>query len=170
MYGSGLDAYCMLGAVIAEGGLPPNRLVLVVPPSCVPPALSSQEIFTTIANHLQQLEVRVVRDAELVAMETGDEGQLSALQLRAGEGVVTLPCAALIHMHNKQVDQHLFKGSSVNFFKKYIYIQHFSAMNNAYLVFDSRLVISSNHCTNDPSIFAAGPLTKFSRKYRSDEW
>lgn len=111
VYGSGLDAYCMLGAVIEEGGLPPERLILVVPPSSLPPAFPNEEISTTVANHLQQLAVRVVGDAELVAMETGDEGQLSALQLRTGEGVVTLPCAALVHVHVKQVDQQLFKGT-----------------------------------------------------------
>ena len=109
MYGGGLDAYCMLGAVVREGGLPPERLILVVPPS-LPPAFPNEEVATTVANQLQQLAVRVVRDAELVAMETEDEGQLSALQLRREGGVVTLPCAALVYMHEKRVDQRLFKG------------------------------------------------------------
>ncbi len=112
MYGGGLDAYCMLGAVMGEGGLPPDRLILVVPPcsSLLPPAFTNEEVATTVANQLQQLAVRVVRDAELVAMEIEDEGQLSGLQLRTGGGVVTLPCAALVHMHEKHVDQQLFKG------------------------------------------------------------
>ena len=110
MYGGGLDAYCMLGAVVREGGLPPERLILVVPPS-LPPAFPSEEVATTVANQLQQLAVRVVRDAELVAMETEDEGQLSALQLRREGGVVTLPCAALVHMHEKHVDEQLFEGT-----------------------------------------------------------
>lgn len=43
-------------------------------------------------------------------------------------------------------------------------------MNDACLVFDRRLVISTNHVTNDPLIFAAGPITKFSRRYRADQW
>ena len=111
VYGGGLDAYCMLGAVIDEGGLAPDRLILVVPPSSLPPAFSNDEIATTVANHLKQLAVRVVKDAELIAMEIEDEGQLSALRLRTGEGVVTLPCAALVYMTDKQVDQQLFKGT-----------------------------------------------------------
>ena len=45
-----------------------------------------------------------------------------------------------------------------------------TAVNDAYLVFDAHLVISTSHSTNDPLIFAAGPLTKFSRKYKTDEW
>ena len=31
-------------------------------------------------------------------------------------------------------------------------------------------MISSTNRTNDPFIFAAGPLTKFSRHYRADSW
>ena len=110
MYGGGLDAYCMLGAVMGEGGLPPERLILVVPPS-LPPAFPNEDVAATIANQLHQLAIRIVRDAELVAMETEDGGQLSALQLRTGGGVVSLPCSALVHMHEKHVDQQLFKGT-----------------------------------------------------------
>ena len=121
VYGDGLDAYCMLGAVLKEGSLPPERLVLVVPPS-LPPAFTNQELSTTITNHLQQLAVRVVRDAELVAMETGEGGQLSAIQLSEEGRVVTLPCAALVHMHNKQVDRQLFKGTlKIQFSRDYFY-------------------------------------------------
>ena len=46
----------------------------------------------------------------------------------------------------------------------------FRAVNGAYLVFDRRLVIDSDFQTNDPCIFAAGPLTKFSRRYHSEQW
>ena len=31
-------------------------------------------------------------------------------------------------------------------------------------------MINTNHETNDPLIFAAGPLTKFSRRYRAEQW
>jgi hypothetical protein len=42
-------------------------------------------------------------------------------------------------------------------------------MNQSSLVFDGRLVIDGNNHTNDSSIFAAGPLTKFKRGYYHDE-
>ena len=45
-----------------------------------------------------------------------------------------------------------------------------SAVNDACLVFDKRLVIDRDHLTNDPHILAAGPMTKFSRSYHSDQW
>ena len=46
----------------------------------------------------------------------------------------------------------------------------FKAINDACLVFDGRLVIDTKFCTNDVSIRAAGPLTKYSRRYYVDEW
>ena len=45
-----------------------------------------------------------------------------------------------------------------------------AALNDSCLVFDNRLVISTDHSTNDPHILAAGPLTKYSRQYRADNW
>lgn len=44
------------------------------------------------------------------------------------------------------------------------------AINQSSLVFDGRLVIDENDRTNDPSIFAAGPLTKFKRIYHRENW
>jgi len=38
-------------------------------------------------------------------------------------------------------------------------------MNHACLVYDGRLVIDAKFHTNDVSIRAAGPLTKFQRRY-----
>lgn len=46
----------------------------------------------------------------------------------------------------------------------------FKAVNDACLVYDGRLVIDTNFHTNDVSIRAAGPLTKFSNIYYANEW
>jgi len=42
------------------------------------------------------------------------------------------------------------------------------AINRACLVYDGRLVIDSSFHTNDASVRAAGPLTKYQRKYYSE--
>lgn len=44
------------------------------------------------------------------------------------------------------------------------------AINESCLVFDGRLVIDADFHTNDPCIRAAGPLTKFQRRYHAESW
>lgn len=46
----------------------------------------------------------------------------------------------------------------------------FKAINDACLVFDGHLVVDTTFHTNDSSIYAAGPLTKYSRRYHADQW
>lgn len=43
------------------------------------------------------------------------------------------------------------------------------AINQSSLVFDGRLVIDEHNRTNDTSIYAAGPLTKFKRGYYRED-
>ncbi|XP_069464175.1 cilia- and flagella-associated protein 61 [Ambystoma mexicanum] len=57
-----------------------------------------------------------------------------------------------------------------NFFKKRVDYEAFKAMNDACLVFDGKLVINTTFHTNDPTIRAAGPLTKFSNRYYANGW
>ncbi len=49
-------------------------------------------------------------------------------------------------------------------------IPKFTAINDACLVYDGRLVIDASFHTNDIAIRAAGPLTKFQRSYHADQW
>ena len=109
VYGGGLDAYSMLQAVLDEG-LPANRLILVVP-NGTPPAFFNQEIADSVSRLLETLAVKVVSGLELVGVEVEDD--LSALHLSGQQGTVTLPCAALVYLHHKQVNRQLFKGEYV---------------------------------------------------------
>lgn len=45
-----------------------------------------------------------------------------------------------------------------------------AGINNSCLVFDGRLVIDTECHTNDPVIYAAGPLTKYKRAFYCDEF
>lgn len=44
------------------------------------------------------------------------------------------------------------------------------AINESCLVYDGKLVVDSSFNTNDPRIRAAGPLTKYGRKYYAESW
>ena len=68
------------------------------------------------------------------------------------EEELQIACSLVICLQDKQVDSSAFR-----------------AVNHACLVFDYRLVVDTVFHTNDPNIFAAGPLTKYSRRYHS-EW
>ncbi|KAJ8389367.1 hypothetical protein AAFF_G00120750 [Aldrovandia affinis] len=56
----------------------------------------------------------------------------------------------------------------MNFSGRRVDYDAFKALNDAYLVFDGRLVIDAGFHTNDPIIRAAGPLTKFARSYHAE--
>jgi hypothetical protein len=45
-----------------------------------------------------------------------------------------------------------------------------TAINDACLVYDGKLVIDAAFHTNDVSIRGAGTITKFQRKYHADQW
>ena len=49
-------------------------------------------------------------------------------------------------------------------------VNFFSAINDACLVYDGRLVIDAAFHTNDVSIRGAGPLSKYQRSYHADQW
>jgi len=66
---------------------------------------------------------------------------------------VTLECGALFCFFSKEVDKAAF-----------------TAINCACLVYDGRLVINASFHTNDVAVRAAGPLTKFQRKYHCEPW
>jgi hypothetical protein len=44
------------------------------------------------------------------------------------------------------------------------------AINDSCLVYDGKIVVDKEFFTNDPVIRAAGPLTKFARRYHSESW
>jgi thioredoxin reductase len=43
----------------------------------------------------------------------------------------------------------------------------FSAINDAGLVYDGGVVVNESFLTNDPSIYAVGDFTRYSRRYKN---
>ena len=64
-----------------------------------------------------------------------------------------LPCMGFLSFYPRRIDQRTFL-----------------AANDSCLVFDGRLSIDADFKTNDPRIRAAGPLTKYIRRYYADSF
>ena len=65
--------------------------------------------------------------------------------------VLNLSCLAFLSLHPRRVEHRTFLSC-----------------NDSCLVFDGRLSIDAEFKTNDSRIRAAGPLTKYRRKYYAD--
>ncbi|XP_076442740.1 cilia- and flagella-associated protein 61-like [Babylonia areolata] len=70
--------------------------------------------------------------------------------------------------HQGEVDVRVLEDSNLCSFLEIYVSKRKESTNNAYLVYDGKLVIDAAFHTNDVSIRAAGPLTKFHRHYHVD--
>lgn len=95
--------------------------------------------------------VRVIVGYDITSYDV-EGNTLKGVMLSNKEEDMKINCSLVVCLHCKQVDTSAFR-----------------AINHACLVFDHRLVVDTLFHTNDPNIFAAGPLTKYSRSYHS-EW
>ena len=90
----------------------------------------------------------------LVGLDSDDSRLLTAAifeESNAGgsTSVSALPCNVLLCCGKKAIERATFE-----------------AINSNSLVYDGRLVVDHNFCTNDPVVYAAGVITKFARRYR----
>ena len=94
---------------------------------------------------------RASEGMRLVGAEADDDGVVCNCMLEAASGqIVAQPCTLLLCAGAKEVQRTTFH-----------------AINGNSLVYDGRLVVDTNFCTNDKAIYAGGVITKLSRRYRS---
>ncbi|NXK92481.1 CFA61 protein, partial [Formicarius rufipectus] len=154
VYGNTIDIYTTVEALLSLG-IDGSRIhVVQPPPGSAVPCLPSAELEGAVQGALSRAGVAVHRDGVLAQWGEGsDPERITWAAFTTATHPLTLPCAAFFNFAYRTVDYETFK-----------------AVNDACLVFDGRLVIDAKFCTNDVSIRAAGPLTKFSRRYYRDEW
>ncbi|KAJ1620362.1 hypothetical protein T492DRAFT_1078537 [Pavlovales sp. CCMP2436] len=149
VYGATLSAYCSVQALLARG-VQPERVRLVLPPGA-PTPFADPRVELRVRGALAALGVAVLDELRLLSVRAGSDGSISSVRLadKNGKHERELPCALLLTADEPDVDDAIFR-----------------ACNSNSLVYDGRLVIDARFRTSDASIFAAGPLTKFSRRYR----
>ncbi|XP_030303596.1 cilia- and flagella-associated protein 61 [Calypte anna] len=154
VYGNTIDIYTTVETLLSLG-IGGSRIHLVQPPlssniSC----LNNNEIESAVEEALAEAGVSVYRDSILAQWDEGDDPDLiTCAAFTTDTKPFKLQCSAFFSFAYREVDYETFK-----------------AINDACLVFDGRLVIDTEFHTNDVSIRAAGPLTKYSRRYYADEW
>ncbi|KGL94109.1 Uncharacterized protein C20orf26, partial [Charadrius vociferus] len=154
VYGNTIDIYTTVETLLSLG-IDGSRIHLVQPPlSSNVTCLNNNEIESAVQEALSKAGVSVYYDSILAQWNEGNDPDLiTCAAFTTSRKPFKLQCSAFFSFAYRTVDYEAFK-----------------AINDACLVFDGRLVIDTEFCTNDVSIRAAGPLTKYSRRYYVGEW
>ncbi|XP_073672676.1 cilia- and flagella-associated protein 61 [Garra rufa] len=154
LYGNTIDVFTCVETLMRLG-VSGYQIHVVHPPednptSCFP----NESVKHAVKQALEKEKVHVHYDCLLTQINDGQHiDVVTSVSFITDAQTLQLECAVFFCFSHKTVDYDAFK-----------------AINDACLVFDGRLVIDSTFHTNDPFIYAAGPLTKYSRRYHADQW
>ncbi|KAF4670670.1 hypothetical protein FOZ61_009513 [Perkinsus olseni] len=193
IYGRALDSYCAIQGLLGRL-VPPEKIVLVLPPRRSRDTIPDEDevlpvdafaegdpVEGKIHDVLMSIGVRVHSNLTLTGVELDSRQRLCAIKLSglAGEedkseepqGPRGTPVRGILEKVSKEInpdDPIQYKitcrvlitadGHSVD-------PRIFSAIYGNQLVYDGRLIVDRFFRTTDESIFAAGPLCEFSRRY-----
>ncbi|XP_056620849.1 LOW QUALITY PROTEIN: cilia- and flagella-associated protein 61 [Triplophysa dalaica] len=154
VYGSIINVYTCVETLIRLG-VSGGRIHIVHPPDDTPsPCFHDSAVELAVKQALEEEKVHVHHDCLLAQINDGQHPDpITCVSFTTAGPPIRLQCAVLFNFSRETVDRDAFR-----------------AINDACLVFDGRLVIDRTFRTNDPSIYAAGPLTKYSRRYHADQW
>ncbi|XP_018339954.1 PREDICTED: cilia- and flagella-associated protein 61-like isoform X2 [Trachymyrmex septentrionalis] len=163
LYGRNIDCYCTLGGLI-KLGVKPSWITLIEPSSFKSDKTRDRAFFhdyevnKVVTNAILQSGVKVFSEWTVINWETLMENDDAKLMIKS------------ITIEKEEKKKKLTCDVLFNFYEKTIDSNAFLAFCRAGLIFDGSIVIDSECRTNDPFIFAAGTVTKYSRKFYADIW
>ncbi|XP_047351705.1 cilia- and flagella-associated protein 61-like isoform X3 [Vespa velutina] len=157
-YGHNIDCYCAIHGLIKHG-MKGSWITLIEPKLNLCDTdnnfFHNCEVNTTIKNSVLENEINLLLGWNVINWtlleEYKDNKRIESIIIRSGANVEIVPCDFFFNFYDKEID-----------------INSFLAICRAGLVFDGRLVINPQFRTNDPFIFAAGTITKYSRKFQAE--
>ncbi|CAH2014115.1 unnamed protein product [Acanthoscelides obtectus] len=158
VFGHFLQAHTTLNGLLMFG-IPGKNLVLVEPfPYCM--ALEKRQrhkvsiyndpdIDEAVYDHIRAEGIQVYQSYYFIDWEFDpSENVITMAKFESRHHMLELECMAMFYFAEKEIHSRVYK-----------------VINQAGLVYDGRLVIDNKCRTNDPKIYGAGTLTKYSRKY-----
>ncbi|XP_076759809.1 cilia- and flagella-associated protein 61 [Xylocopa sonorina] len=159
-YGHNVDCYCALQGLL-EFGAKGSWITLIQPP--LEPCATHDtafyndcELYVEVMNSIRRNDIEILVGWQLIEwylMDSPKGKMIESIVIRLKGETRTMDCDALVIFLEKTINMNVFL-----------------AICKAGLVFDGRLVIDPDMRTNDPSIFAAGTMTKYCRKLYADSW
>jgi len=140
---------------LLEAGFAGSRISLVTPVDAAP-CFPDAVVQTAVVKRLTDAGVSIHTGLTVTGWSRleGSDNQLDAAWFTTGEEgeePVQIACEFFLNLQEKTISETTFR-----------------AVNDCFLVFDGQLVVDGRFQTNDVSIFAAGPFTKYPRRFHTD--
>ncbi|KAL4649013.1 cilia- and flagella-associated protein 61 [Arapaima gigas] len=154
IYGNTIDTYTCIEALLCMG-VTGSRIHLVHLPTDPPGScFNNPTVERAVAEAMKKEKVAVYENCLLAQVNDGQSPEpIISVSFSTDKEPLHLECSVFMNFSSKGVGYDTFK-----------------VLNDACLVYDGGLIIDTAFCTNDPTIRAAGPLTKFARHYHTDAW
>jgi len=155
VYGSGIDVIGAVGTLMKLGV--PSRRINVIMPADDLPENCHPSMNDAIVRSLRSSGVQLHRGFNIIDVQLSTYGTIQSVQMqnmapdKAQAEPVVLPCFSLVCCNKKYCDPDVF-----------------TAVNDCGIVYDGGIIVDKDFRTVDPSIYAVGDFSRFSRIHASE--